>query len=132
MSMTDPIADMLTRIKNAIHVRRDQVDMPASKFKLELAKVLKAQGYIKNYKLIQADKKDQLRLFLKYDDKKQSAILGLERVSRSSRRQYVPARDIPQVQSGLGVMIISTSKGLLSDEEARKANLGGELICKVW
>jgi len=130
--MVDPIADMLTRIRNGIRVRREQVDMPSSKLKLELARILKAEGFIKNYKVIQADKKDQLRIFLKYDDKKQPAILGLERVSRSSRRVYVGARDIPSVRGGLGLVILSTNQGLVTDEQARKLNAGGELICKVW
>jgi len=132
MPVTDPIADMLIRIKNAARVRRDQVDMPAGKFKLELAKVLKAEGFIKNYKLIQAEKKDQLRIFLKYDSKKRSAILGLERVSKSGRRVYVGAGEIPEVRGGLGVMVLSTNQGLFTDQQAKKMNLGGELICKVW
>ena len=132
MAVTDPIADMLARIKNGIMNKQEQVDLPNSKLKLELAKILKAEGFIKNYKVIQADKKDQLRIFLKYDGKKQSAIIGLERVSRSSRRMYVAATEIPEIRGGLGVMILSTNQGLVTDQQAKKLNVGGELICKVW
>ena len=132
MALTDPIADMLARIKNGISNKQEQVDLPNSRLKLELAKILKAEGFIKNYKVIQADKKDQLRIFLKYDGKKQSAIVGLERVSRSSRRMYVGATEIPTIRGGLGVMILSTNQGLVTDQQARKLNVGGELICKVW
>jgi small subunit ribosomal protein S8 len=130
--MADPIADMLTRIRNGLRIRREQVDMPSSKFKLELARILKAEGFIKNYKLVPVDQKEQLRIFLKYNEKKQPAILGLERVSRSGRRVYVSARDIPSVRGGMGVVILSTNQGLVTDGQARKLNLGGEIICKVW
>lgn len=132
MVMTDPIADMLTRIRNAIQAKKEQVDMPASRFKLELARILKAEGYIKNFKLIQEDKKDTLRIFLKYDEDNNPAILGLQKVSTCGRRLYVPVDKIPVLRKGMGVVILSTNKGLLTDKQARKQNLGGEVICKVW
>lgn len=132
MVMTDPIADMLTRIRNAIMVRKDHVDMPSSRIKLEIARILKAEGYIKNFKLIQEDKKESLKLFLKYDELKKSVILGLEKVSTSGRRLYVGSEKIPQIRKGMGVLILTTNKGLMTDKEARKQKLGGEVLCKVW
>ncbi len=132
MVMTDPIADMLTRIRNAIMVRKDQVDMPSSRIKLEIARILKAEGYIKNFKLIQEDKKESLKIFLKYDEMKKSVILGLEKVSTSGRRLYVGSEKIPQIRKGMGVLILTTNKGLMTDKEARKQKLGGEVLCKVW
>ena len=132
MVMTDPIADMLTRIRNAIMVRKDQVDMPSSRIKLEIARILKAEGYIKNFKLIQEDKKESLKIFLKYDEMKKSVILGLEKVSTSGRRLYVGSEKIPQIRKGMGVLILTTNKGLMTDKEARKQKLGGEVLCYIW
>ena len=132
MGMTDPIADLMIRIKNALKSRMEQVDIPASKVKLELAKILKAEGFIKNYKVIQGTPKDYLRVFLKYGEAKQPAILGLERISRSGRRVYVGNEDIPNLRGGLGVIILSTNKGLVTDKQAREMKVGGELIGKVW
>lgn len=132
MVMTDPIADMLTRIRNAIQARKEQVDIPANRFKLELARILKAEGYIKNFKQIEENKKEFLRIFLKYDDQKKSAIQGIEKISTPGRRVYVGVDEIPVVQKGMGIIILSTNQGLLTDKQARKQNVGGELICKVW
>ncbi len=132
MVMTDPIADMLTRIRNALIAKHEQVEMPSSKIKLEIARILKAEGYIKNFKIIQEGKKEYLRIFLKYDENKNPAIAGLERVSKPGRRVYVGVDDIPLVRRGLGIAIISTSRGVLTDQQARKMRVGGEVICKVW
>jgi len=132
MVMTDPIADMLTRIRNALIAKHEQVEMPSSKIKLEIARILKAEGYIKNFKIIQEGKKEYLRIFLKYDENKNPAIAGLERVSKPGRRVYVGVDDIPLVRRGLGIAIVSTSRGVLTDQQARKMRVGGEVICKVW
>ncbi len=133
MVMTDPIADMLTRIRNALMAKHEQVEMPSSKMKLEIARILKHEGYIKNYKVIQDGKKSYLRIFLKYDEEtKKPAILGLERVSKPGRRVYVGVEDIPLVKKGLGIAILSTSKGVLTDKQAKKLKVGGEVICKIW
>jgi small subunit ribosomal protein S8 len=130
--MTDPIADFLTRIRNALTARHERVDLPSSKIKVNIARILKDEGYIKNFKVIKDNKQGVLRIFLKYNDENKSVIKGLQRVSRPSRRVYVGADDIPPVLSGLGVGILSTSKGLLPDREARRQNVGGEMICSVW
>lgn len=132
MVMTDPISDMLTRIRNGIKARKDYVDMPGSKMKLELARILRDEGFIKNFKIIQEDKKDSLRIFLKYDDQKKSVILGLQRVSKPGRRVYVSADEMPVIRKGMAILILSTNKGLLTDQEAKKQRVGGEIICKVW
>ena len=132
MCMTDPIADLLTRIRNALTARHERVDLPSSKVKVNIARILKDEGYIKNFKVIKDNKQGVLRIFLKYNDENKSVIKGLKRISRPSRRVYVGADDIPPVLSGLGVGIISTSKGLLPDREARRLNVGGEMICSVW
>ena len=132
MSMTDPIADMLTRIRNGKLAKFSKVDIPASRMKIGIAKILKDEGFIKNYKIIKDRKQGILRVFLKYDAAKQCVIHGLERVSKPSRRVYVGAADVPQVLNGLGLAIVSTSRGLISDREARKENIGGEVICAVW
>ncbi len=132
MSMSDPIADMLTRIRNGGKAEFEKVDIPGSKLKVELARVLKEQGYIKNYKFLKDNKQGILRIYLKYAGEKQPAIYGIERVSKPSRRVYKKAKDIKPVLNGLGVSIISTSKGLMTDKEAKKANMGGEVLCNVW
>ncbi len=132
MSMSDPIADMLTRIRNGGKAEFEKVDIPGSKLKVELARVLKEQGYIKNYKFLKDDKQGVLRIYLKYVGEKQPAIYGLERVSKPSRRVYKKAKEIKSVLNGLGISIISTSKGLMTDKEAKKANMGGEVLCNVW
>lgn len=132
MSMTDPVADMLTRIRNAIMVKYNRVDIPASKVKINLAKVLKAEGYIKNYKVIKDARQGVLRVFLKYDDSAKPVISGLKRVSKPGRRVYHGAVDMPKVLNGLGVNVVSTSRGLMTDRQARRDNVGGEVLCSVW
>jgi small subunit ribosomal protein S8 len=132
MQMTDPIADFLTRIRNASMARFDRVDIPSSKIKLNIAKVLKEEGYIKNYKLIKDKKQGTLRLYLKYDEGNAPVIGGLRRVSKPSCRIYVRHDRIPYVLNGLGIAILSTSSGILTDREARRQKLGGELLCELW
>ena len=130
--MTDPIADMLTRIRNAIAANHSRVDIPGSKLKLELARILKEEGYINNYVTKGEGTKYMIRVFLRYDAKGTSSITHLSRVSRPGRRVYVGATDIPRVLGGYGVNIISTSKGLMSGKRARQENMGGEILAKVY
>jgi small subunit ribosomal protein S8 len=132
MAMTDPIADFLTRIRNASMARFEKVDIPSSKMKLSIAKMLKEEGYIKNYKLIKDKKQGTLRLYLRYDAENEPVIGGLQRVSKPSCRVYVSHDKIPLVFKGFGTAILSTSKGILTDREARKKKIGGELLCNVW
>ena len=132
MVMMDPIADFLTRIRNASMAKFERVDIPSSKMKLSLAKMLKEEGYIKNYKLIKDKKQGTIRLYLKYDQDNLPIIGGLERISKPSCRVYVRHDQIPHVLNGLGTAVLSTSKGVLTDREARKKKVGGELLCKVW
>jgi small subunit ribosomal protein S8 len=132
MTISDPISDMLTRIRNAAKAKFNSVDVPGSKLKIELAKALTEEGYIRNYKFIEDNKQGILRIFLKYGEGQTKAILGLDRVSKPSRRVYVKAGDIKPVLNGLGVSILSTSKGIMTDKKARKENMGGEIICNVW
>lgn len=130
--MTDPIADMFTRVRNAGKARFERVEIPASVFKINIARILKDEGYIKNYKFIKNNKQGMLQIFLKYDDKKKPVISKIERISKPGRRIYVTKDTIPQIKSGLGAAIISTSKGVLVDREARKQGVGGEVICSFW
>ena len=134
MSMTDPIADMLTRIRNGIQSRHDRVEMPSSKLKVEVAKILKSEGFITNYKVVQEDGKPQasLRVYLKYSEGGEPVIHGIERISRPGRRVYRGKEEIPQVLGGLGLAIVSTSKGVLSGAEAARTGVGGEVLCQVW
>lgn len=132
MSMTDPIADMLTRIRNGNLAKQDKVDIPASNFKAGIAKVLKNEGYIKNSKIIKDRKQGLLRVYLKYGPKNERTIEGIKRVSKPGRRIYSGFEEIPKIRGGLGIMILSTSKGLMTDREARKKKMGGELICSIW
>lgn len=132
MTMTDPIADMLTRIRNAIMASYDTVDIPSSRLKISVVKVLKSEGFIKNYRIMSEGRREKIRLFLKYDDKGDSVIGGLERVSKPSRRLYTKSDRIPKVLGGLGVSILSTSKGVMTDKEAKKIGVGGEILCSVW
>ena len=132
MVMTDPIADFITRIRNACMGKYERVDIPSSKVKVSIAKMLKEEGYIKNYKLIKDKRQGNLRLYLKYDEKNVPVIGGLERISKPSCRVYVRHDKIPYVLKGYGTAILSTSKGILSDREARRERIGGELLCKVW
>ena len=132
MITTDPIADLLTRIRNGSMARFEKVDIPASNMKLNIAKVLKDEGYIKNYKLIKDKRQGVLRVYLKYDEDNVPVISGLERVSKPSCRIHVGYDQIAPVLNGLGTVILSTSKGILPDREARKQKVGGEVLCKVW
>jgi small subunit ribosomal protein S8 len=133
MGMTDPLADMLTRMRNANKAKHEKVDIPASTLKTHVARILKDEGYIKNYKVIKDGKQGILRIYLKYEgDSKRQVISGLRIISKPGLRRYVPAADIPPVLRGLGLSILSTSRGVLTDKEARKSNVGGELLCSVW
>ncbi len=132
MSMTDPIADMLTRIRNAGTTGFDKVDIPASRMKISLARIFKDEGFIKNYKVIKDNRQGILRVYLKYDDHQKPLIQGLQRVSKPGRRVYVGHEELPQVQGGLGVAVISTNKGVISDRQARKLKVGGEVLCQIW
>ena len=132
MSTTDPIADMLTRIRNAIMVKKAEVDIPCSKMKTVIAEILKREGYIRGYEVISDSKQGILKLKLKYDEHAGSVIANLQRVSKPSRRVYVAKDEIPSVLSGMGIAILSTSKGMMTDRVARQAGVGGEIICYVW
>lgn len=132
MAMSDPIADMLTRVRNAGKAKFNSVDIPGSKMKFELAKLLKDEGYIRNYKFIKDDKQGVLRVYLKYNDKQEHSILRIDRVSKPSKRVYMKGRDIKPVYNGMGIAVLSTSKGIMTDKHARERNIGGEIICNVW
>jgi small subunit ribosomal protein S8 len=132
MTMTDPISDMLTRIRNALMAMKNELEMPSSKMKVEIAKILKEEGYIDNYRIIPDDKQNILKLTLKYGSEKASIITGLERVSKPGRRIYCDKSKIPQVLNGLGINILSTSKGVITGENARKLGVGGEILCNIW
>jgi len=132
MSMSDPLADFLTRIRNAVMVRYETVDIPMSNLKVGVAKVLREEGYIKDYEIIEDNKQGILRVELKYGPNDENVITGLKRVSKPGLRQYVKADDIPKVLSGLGISIISTSKGVITDREARRLRIGGEILCEAW
>jgi small subunit ribosomal protein S8 len=132
MAMSDPIADMLTRIRNAGKAKFNSIDIPGSKLKTDLARVLKDEGFIRNYKFIKDNKQGILRVYLKYDEEQSNTIIGLERVSKPSRRFYVKSKDIKPVLSGMGISILSTSKGIMTDKQARSENLGGEILCNIW
>lgn len=132
MGMTDPIADLFTRIRNGAHARKEQVDVPWSRVKARLVEVLTAEGYLKEHSIIEQGGHRVLRVWLKYDNRNTPVITGLKRVSKPSLRVYVGAREIPAVRRGLGVNILSTPAGIISDREARKRNIGGELMCSVW
>ncbi|NDY41322.1 30S ribosomal protein S8 [Dissulfurirhabdus thermomarina] len=131
MSMTDPIADMLTRIRNAAGSRHDRVDIPASGTKIELARLMKELGYIANYKVIKDNKQGVLRVYLKYAGGR-SVIHGLKRLSTPGRRLYCGKDELPRINHGLGVAIVSTSKGMLTDAQARREGVGGEVMCAIW
>jgi small subunit ribosomal protein S8 len=133
MNLTDPVADMLTRIRNAIRARHQKVDIPASKLKVEIARILKVEGFIRNYNLVQKDEpQGTLRIDLKYSPSGEPVIHGIERISRPGRRVYRNKQEIPSVLGGLGLAIVSTSKGVLSGQEAVKSGVGGEVLCQVW
>lgn len=132
MLVTDPIADFLNRIKNGQKARFDKVDIPASRMKASMARILKEEGYIKNFKLIRDDKQGILRINLKYGDTREGVIAGMKRISRPGCRVYLGHEDIPRVMNGMGIQILSTSKGIMTDRQARKDGIGGELLCSVW
>jgi len=129
---TDPIADMLTRIRNANIAKHSEVQIPVSNLKLELAKLLKSEGYIQDYNVVDGEKFKMINVSLKYDDKNLPIISNLKRVSRPGLRDYRKSKNLPKVMDGLGIAIISTSKGLLTDRKARKENVGGEVLCYIW
>lgn len=130
--MTDPIADMLTRIRNAVSIERSHVDMPASKVKQGVAEVLKREGYIWDFEVLAADPVSQLRIALKYGHNGEKVIQHLQRVSTPGRRVYCKAKELRPVLNGLGICVLSTSRGVISDREARQRNVGGEVLCEVW
>ncbi|WP_191014297.1 30S ribosomal protein S8 [Treponema zioleckii] len=132
MSVSDPIADMLTKVRNAVQARHEKVDVPTSKLKLEIVKILKTEGYIKNFKKIQEDGKNIIRIFLKYDESNDSVIHGLEKISKPGRRVYSACKDLPRIYNGYGTLIVSTSTGVTTGKKASEKNVGGELVCKVW
>ncbi len=129
---TDPIADFLTRIRNANAAGHDEVRIPSSKLKIELAKILQSEGYIRGYQLIDDKKQGILRVLLKYGDGRERIINGLKRVSRPGRRVYVSKTEIPRVLGGLGIAILSTPRGIVTDRRARRLGVGGEVLCEVW
>ena len=132
MAVSDPIADFLVRIKNGQKARFEKVDIPASKMKASLARILKEEGYIKNYKFLRDDKQGLLRIHLKYTDPREAAINGMKRISRPGCRVYVGHKDIPKVLNGMGISILSTPKGIMTDRNARQEGIGGELLCAIW
>ncbi|MDI6792925.1 MAG: 30S ribosomal protein S8 [bacterium] len=132
MSMTDPIADMLTRIRNANHVRHEKVDIPASRLKVDIARILKQRKFIKGYKLIEDRKQGILRVYLRYGPNREHILSVLKRVSRPGLRRYVRTDEIPTVCGGLGTAIFSTSRGLKTDRDCKREGIGGEFLCYVW
>lgn len=131
MSITDPIADMLTRIRNAHQARKDTVDIPASKLTGRILEIFKSDGYIEDFRLMKDNVQGNFKIYLKYENKK-PAIIGLRRISKSGLRVYKTNTDLPRVLNGLGTAVISTSKGVMSDRDARKMRVGGEILCYIW
>ena len=132
MTVTDPIADMLTRIRNAIMVRHDSVLIPASKMKLSISKILKDEGFINDYEVVRGKPHRTIKIYLKYRDKNQPVLVGLERVSKPGLRVYVQSKEIPRVYGGLGIAILSTASGVMTGQQAWRQGVGGELLCYVW
>jgi small subunit ribosomal protein S8 len=132
MSFTDPVADLLTRIRNAINARQQKLDVPASKLKMEIARILKEEGYLANYKATEENGRKLLRLYIKYGSNNDAAITNLARVSRPGCRVYVGHNEIPRVLGGLGISILTTPKGVMTGRQARKSGVGGEILCEVW
>ncbi|WP_138756281.1 30S ribosomal protein S8 [Paenibacillus sinopodophylli] len=132
MVMSDPVADMLTRIRNANVVRHETVEMPASKLKKQIAEILKREGFIRDAEYIEDNKQGIIRIFLKYGPNQERVITGLKRISKPGLRVYTQSTEIPRVLGGLGIAIISTSKGIMTDKEARQVKSGGEVVCYVW
>ena len=132
MSLTDPVADLLTRIRNAVSARQQKLDVPASKLKMEIARILKEEGYISNFKATEENGHKVLRVYLKYGSNNDAAITNLARVSRPGCRVYVGHQEIPRVLGGLGINILTTPKGVMTGRQARKTGIGGEILCEVW
>ena len=132
MTISDPIADMLTRIRNAIMVRHDSVLIPASRMKLAIAKILREEGFINNYEVLKDKSHRAIKIYLKYDDKNKPVLSGLERVSKPGLRVYVQRKEVPRVYGGMGIAIVSTPKGVLTGQQAWRQGIGGELLCYVW
>ena len=132
MNLTDPVADFLARVRNALRARHPKVDAPASKLKLEIARILKEEGYIANFKPVEEEGRKLVRVYLKYGSNSDAAITNLERISRPGCRVYVGRNDIPRVLGGLGINILTTPKGVMTGRQARKQGVGGELLCEVW
>lgn len=132
MTVSDPIADMLTRIRNAVMVRHDSVLVPSSRMKLSIARILREEGFIKNYEVLRVKPQRIIKIELKYDDSSRPLISGLERVSKPGLRVYVGRNEVPRVRGGLGVAIVSTSKGVVTGHRAWRQGIGGELLCYVW
>src|SRR5262245_57484649 len=131
--MTDPIADMITRIRNAVHSRHPRVDIPASRFKAEIARILEEEGYVSSVKLVDGeDSRSAIRITLKYGPRGENVISGLERVSRPGRRVYLGRDEVPKVMGGLGTSILTTPRGVMSGREAQRAGVGGEVLCNIW
>jgi len=130
--MTDPIADLLTRIRNAVQARHTSLLVPRSKIKVEIVRILKDEGFLDDYTVLDDDKQGLIRVFPRYDEANNAVIRGLLRVSKPSRRQYVGKADIPRVRNGLGVAILTTPRGVLTDRDARSAGIGGEVLCYAW
>lgn len=132
MTMSDPIADMLTRVRNANMVRHEKIELPASNIKKQIAEILKNEGFIKNVEFVEDDKQGVLRLFFKYGQNNERVITGLKRISKPGLRVYAKADEVPKVLNGLGIALVSTSEGIVTDREARKRNVGGEVLAYVW
>lgn len=132
MNLTDPVADFLTRVRNAIRARQQKVDVPASKLKLEIARILKEEGYIANFKATEEEGKRLLRVYLKYGSNNEPTISNVQRVSRPGCRVYVGRNEIPRVLGGLGINILTTPRGVMTGKNARKQGVGGEILCEIW
>ena len=132
MSLTDPVADLLARIRNSISARHQKLDVPASKLKLEIARILKEEGYIANFKATEEEGRKVLRIYLKYGNDNAAAISNLQRISRPGCRVYVGRNDIPRVLGGLGINILTTPRGVMTGRDAHKEHIGGEILCRVW
>lgn len=132
MTITDPIADMLTRIRNAIMVRHDSVLIPTSKMKLAISRILKEEGYISDYEVVRGKPQRLIKIHLRYDDKNQPVLAGLERISKPGLRVYVQKKEIPRVYGGLGIAILSTPEGVMTGQKAWRQAVGGELLCYIW
>ncbi len=132
MTVSDPIGDMLTRMRNAIIVRHDSLVMPSSKMKLAIAKILREEGFIKGYEVVRGKPQNAIKIYLRYDEKNQPVMTGLERISKPGLRLYTQSKEVPRVYGGIGIAILSTPKGVMTGQQARKQSLGGEVLCYVW